>query len=129
MKNILFATAGFALCLGFASCDNAKVDDDRDYKAIDSTVNARLTTLRDSMAMECNNMILSAAQAKADSILALKGKTTGTKRPSGGTTTTPAPTPTDPKDKKMGGDTQTKKEDKMEGNTQTKKEDKMNKNK
>lgn len=128
MKNILFTTAGMALCLGLASCNNAnEADNARFNTRVDSTVNVRLTTLRDSMTMVCDSMILSAARAKADSILALSGKSTG--KPRTNPTTTPTPKPTDPKDKKLQGDTEVKKEEKMQGDTKTKKEDKMNRGK
>lgn len=134
MKKIFLIPAGLVLALGFQSCQNNNTADaGREQHNMDSTVNARIMTLRDSMLVECNRMVMSAAQAHADSVLALAS---GTPRTSTGRkpTTTPATTPTtapsDPKGNKMSGnDASQEKKDKMENNQGTnadKKADKMN---
>jgi hypothetical protein len=83
MKNIFLLTAGLGLALSFQSCKpDTAADDARHQQTIDSTVNARILALRDSMMMECNNMVMSAAAAYADSVMNLKSSTgKGGKKP------------------------------------------------
>jgi hypothetical protein len=93
MKKILLVPAGLMLALAFQSCQNNAADDGTAQQRIDSTVNMRLVTLRDSMMMECNRMVASAAQAKADSTMAAMANTgKGGKKPTGTSSTKPTTT-------------------------------------
>jgi len=96
MKKIFLLPAGLFLALGFQSCKNANNDADmaRMQHNMDSTVNARLVTLRDSMNMECTKMVMSAAQAHVDSMMAMSANAGAAKGAKGGKTTKPTPVTT-----------------------------------
>ena len=124
-----------------------KVDTAKENAMIDSMANAKLMMMRDSMKMDCSNMIDSLAMAKSDSMIdapSHKGGSTKPKNPKAdmpkvdikkGDIKIVNPTNTDPKSSKMNGGTSTSTQDKsnkMSGNTSntsstTNKTDKMNK--
>ncbi len=86
-KTFAILASGLAFAIAFNSCknDNSAEQAIKDNLKIDSTVNARLVTLRQSLKDDCLKSYMTLAQAKADSILNVakkKGAIKPTTKPS-----------------------------------------------
>jgi len=82
-KTFAILAGGLALAIAFNSCknDNSAEQAIKDNLKIDSTVNVRLATLRQSLKDDCQKSYMVKAQAMADSIINIATKKGAIKKP------------------------------------------------
>lgn len=122
MKKSIILTGAIALAISFQSCQSGDngVQAAKDFAAIDSISNLKVTAFSDSLNMECMKAATEKGMYLADSMMnaAKKGgkKTTPKVTPP----PPPPPPPADPKKDKMGGNANTQtKTDKMSGDSKS----------